>query len=96
MESLSSCSCQIRKKAVWGRSLVIGLMAVLFAVSAAPAEAQRGGSRNSHTAAAQAKPQHHKLDKALNAVADGNGFSDVIVEYFDDSESADIIRSIRR
>ena len=43
MDSLSSC--EIRKKAVWGRSLLIGLMAVLFVVSAAPAEAQRGGSK---------------------------------------------------
>ena len=95
MERLLPCntSCQIRKKAVWGRSFVIGLTAVLFAVSAVPAEAQRGGSKVSNNAAAKAKRQHQKLDKALNDVADGNGFSDVIVEYFDDSESADSIRS---
>jgi serine protease AprX len=71
---------------------VIGLIAVLFAVSAVSAEAQRGGSKDSYRAAAKAKQQHQKLDKALNDVADGNGFSDVIVEYFDDSDGADTIR----
>ena len=90
MGSLSSC--QIRKKAVWGRSFVIGLMAVLFAVSAVPVEAQRNESKDS-TKAPKASRPHQKLDKALNVVADGNGFSDVIVEYFDDSNGVDSFRN---
>jgi serine protease AprX len=88
------CSCEIRKKAVWGRSFVVGLMAVLFVVSAAPAEAQRSGSKLLNNGAAKAaRQQHPKLDKALNEVADGNGSSDVIVEFYDNSDGADTIRS---
>jgi serine protease AprX len=93
------CSCEIRKKAVWGRSFVVGLMAVLFVVSAAPAEAQRSGSKllnvlnNNKAPAKAARQQHPKLDKALNDVADGNGSSDVIVEFHDDSDGADTLRS---
>src|SRR5688572_13614465 len=90
----SFVSCQIRKKAVWGRSLVISLMAVLLVVSAAPAEAQPGGSKGVNKAAAKAaRQQHHKLDKALNEVADGNGSSDVIVEFHNGSDDADAVRS---
>ena len=90
MASLSSC--QIRKKAVWGRSLVIGLMAVSFAVFASPVEAQQRGARVAAKAAAKSERQpkklnrHHKLDQALNDVADGNGESDVIVEFHDDAD----------
>ncbi len=97
MESLSPC--QIRKKAVWGRSFVIGLMAVLFAALALPVEAgQRRESKSkvstaSQVAAKKAARHHQKLDRALNGVADGNGESDVIVEYFDDAKSEDSFRN---
>ncbi len=107
MASLSRSKAQTRekavwgrKKAVWGRSSLIGLIAVLFAVLAMPAEAQpRQPRRDSHSkvskpaAKAKAKRQlHRKLDLKLNDVADGNGESDVIIEFNDDNAADETSR----
>src|SRR5688572_10726920 len=97
----SSASKQIRKKAVWGRSLTIGLLAAFFAVVSSPAEAQHRGSSSgsgsnssgSGSKSAAKLRQHHKLDQELNRRADGNGETDVIVEFYDDRQSAERIRN---
>jgi serine protease AprX len=64
------------------------LLAALTA-SSAPAEAQR---RESKSSTAKVSKHHSKLDRVLNSVADGNGETDVIVEFFDDSDSVSRIR----
>jgi serine protease AprX len=71
------------KKAVWGRNALIALFVASFTVvsigaSAGPVKLTKGPK----------KPHHAKLDDALNALADGLGESDVIVEFNDDSDSA--------
>ena len=83
----TSSTPQAASKATWGRSLGLGaaLLAILI-LFAAPAEAQRSRSRPK-------RPHHHKLDAALNEVADGNGESDVIVEFVDSSGSDSVIRN---
>jgi serine protease AprX len=87
--SCNTSSSSIRRKAVWGCSIILGLLiGVVFSV---PAEAQGRGSKSSTPKAA--KP-HHKLDQALNAVADSNGDSDVIVVFNDDSDSASRIKAV--
>ena len=88
-----SCTYQVRKKAVWGRSISIGLVAALLAVFSSPAEAQQRGLNSVNKVAAKASKLHHKLDSELNRLADGNGETDVIVEFYDDSDSASRIRS---
>ena len=104
-----SCSSfkQIRKKAVWGRSITIGVLAVAFAVLSSSVEARgpgssgkSGSSGSSGKSGSSSGPSgskharlHPKLDKALNALADGNGETDVIVEFHDDSDSASRIRN---
>jgi serine protease AprX len=100
------CTYKVRKKAVWGRSITIGFVAVLFAVFCSPVEARGPGSSSGKSGSSSRKSGsssgpsgsqharlHPKLDKALNAVADGNGESDVIVEFHDDSDSASRIRN---
>ena len=89
----SSCIYQVRKKAVWGRSISIGLVAALLAVFSSPAEAQQRGLNQVNKAAAKASKLHHKLDRELNNRADSNGESDIIVEFYDDSDSASRIRN---
>ena len=91
MESLSQGKSRIRKKAVWGRSLVIGLMAVLLASDSA--EAQKRSAQAQDKSRSNTVRLHPKLDSTLNALADGNGESDVIVEFFDDSDTVSRIRS---
>src|SRR5688500_11410230 len=93
MKSPSCSYAQVRKKAVWGRSISIGLVAALLAVSSSPAEAQPGGLKLVNKVAAKASRLHHKLDQELNRRADGNGETDVIVEFHDDSDSASRIRN---
>ena len=106
MNRQSCHSNQVRKKAVWGRSLSIGFVAVLFALLCAPVEARGPGSSSGKSGASSGKSGsssgksgskhsrlHPKLDKALNALADGNGETDVIVEFYDDSDSASRIRN---
>src|SRR5688572_12771031 len=99
----SSAAMQIRKKAVWGRSVTIVLLAAFFAVVSSPAEAQhRGSSSGSGSSGSSSRSgskgaaklrQHHKLDQELNRRADSNGETDVIVEFYDDRQSADRIRN---
>src|SRR5688500_824090 len=89
----SSCKYQVRKKAVWGRSISIGLVAALLAVFSSPAEAQLRGLKVVNKAAAKASKLHQKLDQELNRRADSNGETDVIVEFYDDSDSASRIRN---
>jgi len=73
---------QSRKKAVWGRYALVALFIATFAAVSVPAIAGPGNGK------ASAKKQlHQKLDHALNAVADGVGETDVIVEFNDDSDS---------
>ena len=69
-----------RKKAVWGRASLIGFFIASLVALSVPAAAGPGKGKGS-------VKQHQKLDRALNAVADGNGESDVIVEFNDDSDS---------
>src|SRR5687767_3469814 len=85
----SLCTNQVRKKAVWGRSISIGLVAALLAVFSSPAEAQLRGLKVVNKVAAKAP----KLDQELNRRADSNGETDVIVEFYDDSDSASRIRN---
>jgi serine protease AprX len=87
------CTSQVRKKAVWGRSISIGLVTALLAVVSSPAEAQLLDLKLVNKVAAKASPLHHKLDQELNRLAGGNGETDVIVEFYDDSDSASRIRN---
>jgi serine protease AprX len=87
------CTSQVRKKAVWGRSISIGLVTALLAVVSSPAEAQLLDLKLVNKVAAKASALHHKLDQELNRLAGGNGETDVIVEFYDDSDSASRIRS---
>jgi serine protease AprX len=81
----------IRKKAVWGNAVVLSFLLAALAVFSAPAEAQRRGSKSGNPKSAR---HHAKLDRVLNAVADGNGETDVIVEFHDDSDSAERLRGV--
>ncbi|HUQ88397.1 MAG TPA: S8 family serine peptidase [Vicinamibacterales bacterium] len=71
-----------RKKAVWGRYALTAFFIATFAAISVPATAGPGNGK-----ASPKKQQHLKLDRALNAVADGVGETDVIVEFNDDSDS---------
>src|SRR5687767_6011811 len=113
MKSPSCSYSQVRKKAVWGRSASIGLVALLIAILASPVEARGSGSSSGKSGSSSGKSGsssgksgsssgqsgskharlHPKLDTALNALADGNGETDVIVEFHDDSDSASRIRN---
>src|SRR5690349_8806777 len=84
--NLSSTSGKTRKKAVWGRNLLIALFVGAFATLPGSAHAGPGNGK-------AAKKEHAKLDRALNKVADGVGESDVIVEFVDDSDSANRIKA---
>src|SRR5436190_16739655 len=84
--NLSSMS-GIRKKAVWGRGLLIAIFIGVFALQPGAAFAGPGKGK------APKKPQHAKLDRSLNDVADNAGESDVIVEFFDDSDAVDRIQN---
>jgi serine protease AprX len=81
--SLSSNNPKTRKKAVWGRNLLIALLVGSFAGLSAPASAGEGPGK----APKKQKQQHLKLDRALNELADGIGDTDVIVEFNDDKDS---------
>jgi len=70
-----------RKKAVWGRNTLIAFFVASFAVMSVPAAAGPGSGKSA------TKKQHPKLDHALNALVDGVGETDVIVEFNDDSDS---------
>src|SRR5687768_3547838 len=78
-----------RTKAVWGsRSVTTLALLALFVIWAVPADAQKRAN-----AGKPAKVQHSKLDKELNKVADGGGDTDVIVEFYDDSDSSARIKA---
>jgi len=83
--NLSLTSGKTRKKAVWGRGLLIAFFIGTFASFPGAAYAGPGSGK-------APKKQHAKLDQALNNVADGAGESDVIVEFVDDSDSANRIK----
>src|ERR1700754_3083925 len=70
-----------RKKAVWGRNTLIAFFIASFAAVSMSATAGPGNGKSN------SKKQHPKLDRALNAVVDGVGETDVIVEFNDDSDS---------
>ncbi|HET9705007.1 MAG TPA: S8 family serine peptidase [Vicinamibacterales bacterium] len=74
----------IRLKATWGRTALLGVLIASLMSWPAAAEAQRGTS---------AKQHHSKLDRELNDAAGKLGDSDVIVEFYDDADSASRIRS---
>jgi serine protease AprX len=81
-----------RTKAVWGRRFVSTLaLLALIVVWAAPANAQnrQQGSNNNGKFG---KDHHAKLDDELNDRADGIGDSDVIVEFYEDSDSSTRIK----
>jgi serine protease AprX len=90
LESIRKKAVWGRTKATWGRAALTGLLVFALAGISLPvhAESNRGSKHSSN-----AKQHHSKLDNALNAVADGNGESDVIVEFFDDRDSASRIRN---
>ena len=71
-----------RKKAVWGRNTLIAFFIASLAAVSVPATAGPANGKGN------VKKQHQKLDRALNAVADAVGETDVIVEFNDDSDSA--------
>jgi len=78
-----------RKKAVWGRRSVTTLALLALIITwAAPVDAQKRAK-----AEKPAKVQHSKLDKELNRLADGIGDSDVIVEFYDDSDGSARIKA---
>ncbi len=81
--TLSLSSIKQRKKAVWGRNTLIAVFIASLAAFAVPAEAGPAKAK-----AKPSKPQHAKLDRALNELSDGIGDSDVIVEFVDDSDGA--------
>src|SRR6188768_2950071 len=70
-----------RKKAVWGRNTLIAFFIASFAAVSVAATAGPGNGKSPN------KKQHPKLDRALNAVVDGVGDTDVIVEFNDDTDS---------
>src|SRR5689334_9819670 len=80
----SGVNSEIRRKAVWGRSVLALALVALFATSI-PALAQ-GKSK-------AAKPHHPKLDSVLNQVADTAGDVDVIVMFNDDSDASTRIKN---
>ena len=71
-----------RKKAVWGRNTLVAFFVASLAAVSVPVTAGPGNGKSA------TKKQHPKLDHALNAVVDGVGETDVIVEFNDDSDSA--------
>ena len=81
----------IRRKAVWGNAVLLAFLVVAIAALSVPAEGQPRAAKSSQSNGKDAR-QHHKLDRALNSVAGGNGESDVIVEFFDDSDASSRIR----
>jgi len=68
-------------KAVWGRNALTAIFLALFAVASVSTSSAGPAKR------APKKPQHAKLDQALNELADGVGDSDVIIEFNDDSDA---------
>src|SRR6185436_19829512 len=76
----------IRKKAVWGRGLLIAVFIGAFAFQPGIVNAEPGKGK-------APKKQHAKLDRQLNDVADSAGETDVIVEFFDDADGADRIKN---
>lgn len=85
---LSTNSSQVRKKAVWGRNILIAFIVASFAVVSSAEAGPNKGNKNQPK-----KPHHAKLDKALNVVADNAGESDVIVEFVDADEGSARIRA---
>src|SRR5690242_1713888 len=81
-----SLTSGIRKKAVWGRGLLIAYF--IGALAAFPGAAHAGPGNGKAP-----KTPHAKLDHALNQVADNAGESDVIVEFVDDSDGANRIKA---
>ena len=82
-----------RTKATWGRAVLLGILVSALAGPSLSAESQNRGPNRGSNNSSKAKQHHSKLDQALNAVVDGNGESDVIVEFFDDRDSASRIRN---
>jgi len=79
-----------RTKAVWGRRFVTTLALLALIVTwAAPADAQKRAKIDGKSG----KVHHSKLDNALNDLADGIGDSDVIVEFYEDSDSSTRIKA---
>ena len=70
-----------KKKAVWGRYALVAFFIASLAAVSVPAIAGQGAGQSPN------KKHHPKLDRALNAAADGVGETDVIVEFTDDSDS---------
>ena len=68
-------------KAVWGRAVLLGLFA-LFVVSATSVDAAKGKG-----------PRHAKLDSRLNELADQGGDSSVIIEFNDETDAVNLVKS---
>ncbi|HEX8028313.1 MAG TPA: S8 family serine peptidase [Vicinamibacterales bacterium] len=87
------------EKAVWGRAILMSLVASLLLFPAAPTEAsgEQPGKSKSALSARQADRmarRHAKLDQQLNdAVEDANNAeSNVIIEFNDDSDAANVVK----
>ena len=91
------------KKAVWGRAVLFAILCTLL-LSIETAYAQAGKAPKGQAAAAAAKQaqrearkarRHSKLDLNLNDAVEDNvsGNSDVIVEFYDDSNSSNRIKA---
>jgi serine protease AprX len=95
MRSLSSATNK-RKKATWGARMVLLplfllVLALIVPQSAFAASPQSNGKSGKPTAA------EHKLDKELRGrAAEASGETDVIVEFNDDADDADVIRGFGR
>src|SRR5690349_7576220 len=87
------------EKAVWGRAMLMSLVASLLLLPAAPTEArgEQPGKANAALSAKQAERmarRHAKLDQQLNdAIEDASSAeSDVIIEFNDDSDGANVVK----
>ena len=101
---ISSALRHSAEKAVWGRT-ILGVVFACLMLSATPAEAaSKGASKGPSVSAADSKKavldarkarRHPKLDQQLNdAVEDkANGQSDVIIQFHDDSDGANLVRA---
>src|SRR5262245_16619718 len=90
---------RVAEKAVWGRTMFLTLVASLLLLPAAPTEAngQQPGKAKVAQSARQAERiarRHAKLDQQLNdAVEDAvNAESNVIIEFNDDSDAANVVK----
>ena len=83
-----------RKKATWGRSILLLMLASMLAFASEPAEAQRRNGQNAGGSNAPRQHRREKLDPTLKKLADrSSGESNVIIEFNDESQAAALIKA---